>query len=186
MKVPIFHLALDAAIASYMRQREQHLSSPPSLGGCVQLEQTQPTSLSSLSSLSMFVLARKSKRTAPSCNKSGSTAGAGVGLSEDCRSQSLSQTRLVFSSSFTHTESCWSSGEGESGFPANFFSRKRACLLLERANAEGEFLFFRQRLTGYIVARTATSLSSLALYLYLFSGRIQSWHLQPRCVRFKS
>ena len=79
VKVPIFLLALDA----------------PSLGGCLQLEQTQSTS-SSLSSLSMFVLARKSKRTARSCNKSGSTAGAGVGLSEDSRSLSLPQTRLVF------------------------------------------------------------------------------------------
>ena len=26
----------------------------------------------------------------------------------------------------------------------------------------------------------------LYLYLYLFSGRIQFWHLQPRCVRYKS
>ena len=123
----------------------------------------------------MFVLARKSKRTARSCNKSGSTgstARAGVGLSEDSRSLSLPQTRLVFSSFFTHTGSCWSSGEGESGFPANFFSRKRACLLLERANAEGEFLFFRRRLTGFTVARSATSLSSLALFGVL-AGSLQ-------------
>ena len=53
---------------------------------------------------------------------------------------------------------------GESGFPANFFSRKRACLLLERANAEGEFLYFPRRLTGFTVARPETSLSSLALF----------------------
>ena len=107
-------------------------------------------------------------RTACSCNKSGSAAGAGVGLwagvglSEDSRSLLLPQTRLVFSSSFTHSESCWSSGEGKSGFPA-YFSRKRACFLLERANTEGEFLFFR-RLTGFTVARPATSLLSLALF----------------------
>ena len=58
------------------------------------------------------------------------------------------------------------------GFPAYFFSRKRVCLLLERANAEGEFLFLRRRLTGFTVARPATSLSSLAL-LGVLAGNLQ-------------
>ena len=105
-------------------------------------------------------LGQKIKKDCPS----GSTAWAGVGLSKDSRSLLLPQTRLVFSTSFTHTESCLASGEGKSGFPANFFSRKRPCLLLERANAEGEFLFFCQRLTGFTVVHPATSLLSLALF----------------------
>ena len=110
----------------------------------------------------------------------------------DSRSLSLPQTRLVYSSSFTHswssgedesgflanfssffthTESCWPSGEGESGFPANFFSRKRA-RLLELANQEGEFLFFRLPQTGFTVARPATSLLSLASFGVL-AGSLQ-------------
>ena len=36
----------------------------------------------------------------------------------------------------------FSSGKAKSGFPANFFSRKRVCLFLERANAEGDWFFF--------------------------------------------
>ena len=125
----------------------------------------------------MFVLARKSKRTARSCNKSGSAAGAGVGFSEDTWSLLLPQERLVFSSSFTHTElseSCWSSsGEAKSGFPAYFFSRNRACLFLERANAEGDLFFFRRRLfTGFTVVRPVTLLSSLAL-LGVLAGSLQ-------------
>ena len=123
---------------------------------------------SSLSSLSK--VSRNSRR-------SGSVAGLGVGFSDDTRSLLLPQARLVFSSSFTHTElfkSCWSSsGEAKSGFPANFFSRNRACLFLERANAEGDLFFFRRRLyTGFTVVRPVTVLSSLAL-LGVLAGSLQ-------------
>ena len=80
------------------------------------------------------MVSRNSQRIACSLNdnRSGSEAGLGVGFSEDTTSLLLPQARLVFSSSFTHTElseSCWSSsGEAKSGFPANLFSRNRACL----------------------------------------------------------
>ena len=109
--------------------------------------------------------------------KVGSVAGLGVGFSDDTSSLLLPQARLVFSSSFTHTElfrSCWSSsGEAKSGFPANFFSRNRACLFLERANAEGDQLFFRRRLfTGFTVVRPVTFLSSLA-FLGVLVGSLQ-------------
>ena len=70
----------------------------------------------------------------------------------------------------------FSSGKAKSGFPANFFSRKRACLFLERAKAEGDCFFFRAKaegdcfffrrrlLTGFAVVRPVTSmLLSLAL-----------------------
>ena len=171
MKVQFFPLAQDAAVGSYMTSCAT-FKFTSFLGWMLTVRTNTVYLMSSLSSLSI-VFARKSKWTARSCNKSGSTAGAGVGLSEDSRSLSLPQTRLLFSSSFTHTESCWSTGEGESGFqanfssslthtescwssgegksgfPANFFSRKCACLLLERANAEGEFLFFRRRITSF-------------------------------------
>ena len=154
------------------------------MGGCLQLEQTLytlallTTTLLSLSSLSM--VSRTSQRIA--ClltdNRSGSEAGLGAGFSEDTRSLLLPQARLVFSSSFTHTGlisvSCWSSsGEAKSGFPANFFSRNRACLFLERANAEGDLFFFRRRLfTGFTVVRPVTLLSSLAL-LGVLAGSLQ-------------
>ena len=58
--------------------------------------------------VSINCFGQKSKRTACSCKNSGSTAGTGVGLSEDSRSLIQTQTILVFSSSFTHTEYCWS------------------------------------------------------------------------------
>ena len=170
VKVPIFLLALDAAVASYMTAWAT-FKFTSFLGWMLTVRTNTVYPVLTFVTINVC-LGQKSKRTARSCNKSGSTAWAGVGLSEDSRSLSLPQTRLVFSSSFTHTESCWSSGEGESGFPANFFSRKRACLLLERANAEGEFLFFRRRLTGFTVARPATSLSSLALFGVL-AGSLQ-------------
>ena len=48
-----------------------------------------------------------------------------------------------------------------SGFPADFFSRKCSSLLLERANAEGEF--FLRRFTGFTVTWPVTSMLSLAL-----------------------
>ena len=37
----------------------------------------------------------------------------------------------------------------------------------------------------HLLGSLAQTLLCLYLYLYLFSGRIQFWHLQPRCVRFK-
>ena len=46
------------------------------------------------------------------------------------------------------------------------------CHLLERANAEGVFLFFQQRLTSFIVACPASSMSSLALFGVL-AGSLQ-------------
>ena len=100
------------------------------------------------------MVSRISQRIACSLNDNSSgSAGLGVGFSENTRSLLLPQARLVFSSSFTHTElseSCWSSsGEAKSGFPANFFSRNRACLFLERANAEGDLFFRRRLLTGF-------------------------------------
>ena len=108
-----------------------------------------------------------SRRIACLFNRSGSAVGLGVG-SEDTRSLLLPQARLVFSSSFTHTElsePCWSSsGEAKSGFPANFFSKNGVCLFLERANAEGDLFFFRRRLlTDFPVVRPVNLLSSLAL-----------------------
>ena len=114
------------------------------------------------------MVSRNSRKIACSFNRSGSAVGLGVGFSEDTRSLLLPQAGLVFSSSFTHTElseSCRSSsGEAKSGFPANFFSRNRACLFLERANAEGDLFFFRRHLlTDFPVVRPVTLLSSLAL-----------------------
>ena len=91
---------------------------------------------------------RNSWRIACSFNRSGSAAGLGVGFFEDTMSLLLPQARLVFSSSFTHrelSEFCWSSsGEAKSGFQANFFSRNRTCLFLERANTEGDMFFFQR------------------------------------------
>ena len=135
------------------------------MAGCLQLEQTLYTLLTS-SSLSM--VSRNSGRIACSLNRSESAAGLGVGFSEQTRSLLLPQARLVFSSSFTHTESsesCWSSsGEAKSGFPANFFSRNRPCLFLEWAIAEGDLFFILRRLfTGFTVVRPVTLLPSLAL-----------------------
>ena len=56
---------------------------------------------------------------------------------------------------------CLSSGEANSVFPADLFSRKSASLL-ERAKAEGGF-FFRRRFSGFTITRSVTSLASLAL-----------------------
>ena len=151
------------------------------MAGCLQFEQTLYTLLTSSSLSSLSMVSRNSRRIACSCNtnRSGSAIGLGVGFSEDTRSLLLPQERLVFSSSFTHTElseSCWSSsGEAKSGFPANFFSRNRACLFLERANAEGDLFFFRRRFfSGFTVhvVRPVTLLSSLAL-LGVLAGSLQ-------------
>ena len=115
------------------------------------------------------MVSRNSQRIACSFKRSESAVGLGVGFSEDTMSMLLPQARLVFSSSFTHTElsefCCSSSGEAKYGFPANFFSRNRVCLFLERANAEGDlFFFWRRLLTGFFaVVRPVTLLSSLAL-----------------------
>ena len=135
------------------------------------IDYTLLTSLSLSSSLSSL------SRVSRNSRRSGSVAGLGVGFSDDTSSLLLPQARLVFSSSFTHTElfrSCWSSsGEAKSGFPANFFSRNRACLFLERANAEGDQFFFRRRLfTGFTVVRPVTFLSSLA-FLGVLVGSLQ-------------
>ena len=139
-------------------QREQRWRSSPFLAGSLHFEQTLYTLLTSSSLSSLSMVSRNSQRIAWSFNRSGSAAGLGVGFSEDTRSLLLPQARLVFSSSFTHTELseyCWSSsGEAKSGFPADFFSRNRACLFLERANAEGDlFFFWRHLLTGFTVVR---------------------------------
>ena len=96
----------------------------------------------------MFVLARKSKRTARSCNKSGSTVLDYPKTPGPCHYHKQDWYFPVP----LHTQN----PAGLPGFQANFFSRKRACHLLERANAEGEFLFFRRRLTGFTVVRPAT------------------------------
>ena len=146
VKVPILSLALLAAVAGKLTARTT-FKVLSFFGGCLQLEQTLYTlallTTTSLSLSSLSMVSRISQRIACSLNdnRSGS-AGLGIGFSEDTRSVLLPQARLVFSSSFTHTEfseSCWSSsGEAKSGFPANFFSRNRACLFLERANAEGD------------------------------------------------
>ena len=163
-----------------MWQSEHRLSSSPFSGGRLQLEQILCTQLksSSLSSLSIFTVSINLRRIARSfIDRSGSESGLDVGSSKDTRSLLLPPTGLVFSSSFTHRESTasgtpgtvvilFSSGRAKTGFPANFFSRKRACLFLERANAEGDWFFFRRRLlTGFAeVVRPVTSLLlSLAL-----------------------
>ena len=123
------------------------------------------------------MVSRNSRRIACSFNRSGSAAGLGVGFSEDIRSLLLPQAKLVFSSSFAHTElseSCWSSsGEAKSGFPANFFYKNCTCLFLEWANAEGDLFFFRRCLfTSFTVVRPWTLLSSLGL-LGVLAGSLQ-------------
>ena len=160
-----------------MWQRKHRLSSSPFSGGRLQLKQAQCTLLKS-TSLSIFTVSRNLRRIAHSfIDRSGSESWLDVGSSKDTRSLLLPPARLVFSSFFTHRESTasetpgtvvmlFSSGKVKSGFPANFFSRKHACLFLEWANAEGDWFFFRQRLlTGYAsVVRPVTSLLlSLAL-----------------------
>ena len=117
------------------------------------------TSLS-LSSLSM--VSRNSQRIACSLNdnRSGSEAGLGVGFSEDTTSLLLPQARLVFSSSFTHTElseSCWSSsGKAKSVFPAYLFSRNRACLPPRTSQRRGRSILLPTT-SPYWFLRSSTS-----------------------------
>ena len=167
VKVPIFPLALNSAVAGNMTAQTM-LKVLSFLAGCLQFEQTLYTLLTLLS---LSMVSRNSGRIACSFNRSGSAAGLGVGSFEDTRPQLLPQARLVFSSFFTHTglsESCWSSsGEAKSGFPANFFSRNRACLFLERANPEGDLFLFRRRLYWFH--------SSTPGYLVVVLGFVEFW-----------
>ena len=120
----------------------------------------------------MSVVSRNSRRI--SC----SWANRSVSEVPQVTSNDFPIPRLVFSSSLAQ-ESCsqgtavilLSSGEAKSGFPAVFFSRKRASLSFERTNAEGEFFFLR-RFTGFTVTCPVTSLSSFALL------EVLAWSLQ--------